>query len=351
MELHGRRAMKGAGRVGLAGCLVAGAVGLGVPAAEAAPAPGWRVVKKVSAKGEFQSVAAVSAKRAWAVLSAPMDGNGAAALLRWNGKKWSKQKLPASYSRYALGGVEATSANNVWLYGVGKGHKPFLARWNGKTWKKVPAPLKPYQKVTSLLVRGPKNVWFFTHEGGAGHYNGTKWRTYKLDMEPVDSAAHGGTVWVAGYEPEQRLPRIAVWKGGKWTYAALPNGETAGFVSGITALGPKKVRAVGDDGSRGALYSWDGGKWKVTRAPGTSLRSVVPDGSGGLWASSRKGGVYRYKGGKWTRASIKGGGKSKHPLVLVDLARIPGTKASVWAVGGHYGGRYFTDDLIFKYGK
>ncbi|HEX2316148.1 MAG TPA: hypothetical protein VHJ17_20570 [Thermomonospora sp.] len=328
-------------------------MGLFVPPAGAAE-PGWRVTHRFAGRLNVVSVAATSPKDAWAVMTA-RSGGGGSALLRWNGKTWARQKLPSAYAQASLRKVEATSPTNVWLYGEGRNHRGLLARWDGRAWKTVSAPTIAGIPLGSLLVRGPKNVWCFFVDGRAAHYDGTRWRTRYSGVAAYDSAASGGTVWVVGSDIEGVRPRIAVWNNGAWKEVYKP--DLRGLASGVTIAAAGRPRAVGylrtsDDSWQSVLYSWDGKAWRVVRGPrGPLFDKVALDGSGGLWATSWAGGVYRHTGGTWRRAPIKGAGPGTSPLHLVDLTRIPGTRSSVWAVGGHQGSKFITDALVFKHGR
>lgn len=98
------------------------------------------------------SVAASSASNLW-MFNAKLGGLAPAAL-RWNGKAWRLQKLPAWVIRrspnlayYAQAAV--FGPNSVWVFGIGAGgnvnSSHLAARYNGHTWIKVPLPAEPLQ--------------------------------------------------------------------------------------------------------------------------------------------------------------------------------------------------------------
>jgi len=86
-------------------------------------------------------VAAVSARRAWAV---GLTGEGTSLtktlILRWNGTTWKKVPAPAPRASSGLSGVAATSAGRAWAVGFTtnrsrEGSRTLILRWNGRAWK------------------------------------------------------------------------------------------------------------------------------------------------------------------------------------------------------------------------
>jgi hypothetical protein len=86
-------------------------------------------------------VAAVSARRAWAV---GLTGQGTSLtktlILGWNGTAWKKVPSPAPRASSGLYGVAATSAGRAWAVGSTtnssrKRSRTLSLRWNGRAWK------------------------------------------------------------------------------------------------------------------------------------------------------------------------------------------------------------------------
>lgn len=320
-------------------------------------APGWRVTRNVEMRigggtANFDGATAVSPVLAWSVLGHAM-GAGGMILLRWDGAGWRRVALPRSLADSSLSDIDATSRTNLWLAGQNaQMTRSFLARWDGKDWKTRLIPAG--DSVERLLVRGAGDVWYFTLKGTAGHYDGEKWHTYRLGFTAFSAAVAGGKVWVVGGDTDAGTPRASVWNGRKWKATHVPGSE--GTMYGVAASGGR-VWTAGMVGGYPALLRWNGKAWKKAASPSIAVRELAPDGSGGLWASSwpaypaRDSGLYRFVKGHWSRAVVKGLPKSGHPLAVNSLVRIPGTRSSLWAVGGHDNGKTDDDALIMKYGS
>jgi erythromycin esterase-like protein len=107
----------------------------------------WKVVPSPhpAVKGfkfsQLFSVAAVSAKHAWAVGSYPHHGGFRTLIERWNGKRWKQVPSPNPAGYYnELSGVAAVSANDAWAVGAyrhGSGpDQTLVEHWNGKAWSR-----------------------------------------------------------------------------------------------------------------------------------------------------------------------------------------------------------------------
>ncbi len=337
-----------------AGVLVAVAV---LSGGAAGATPRWRVTENVKLTldgglANFDGVTAVSPRLAWAALGHGM-GAGGVILLRWDGARWQRQELPADVASSTVSDLGASSGTNLWVSGENaQMTQAYLARWDGKSWmtKLLPAG----DSVERLLVRGAKDVWYFTLKGRAGHYDGAKWRTYNLGFTAFSAIGNRKKVWAAGGDMNSGKPRVSIWDGSKWKKTRVPGSE--GTVYGV-ACSAGRVWASGIVSGSPVLLRWNGKLWKKEKAPGVAVKELVPDGSGGLWASSwpvhpsANSGIYRFKKGRWTRSAIKGLPESKHPLAVQHLVRIPDTKASLWAVGGHDDGKTDIDALVMKYGS
>ncbi|GAA2724072.1 hypothetical protein [Actinocorallia aurantiaca] len=325
-----------------------------LPASEAVATPRWRVAEKVTLEidgglANFDGLTAVSPKLAWSVLGHGMGAAGTV-LLRWDGTRWNRQELPEDLARSSVSDLGASSGGNLWLAGQNEDMtRSHLAHWDGRGWETKPLP--EGDSVERILVRGVKDVWYFTLKGRAGHYDGRKWRTYKMGFTAFSAVGSGRKVWAVGGHTETGTPHASVWNGKKWK-ATRVSGE--GALYGVTSSAGR-VWSAGMVSGRSALLRWNGKAWKKAKAPRIAVKDLVPDGSGGLWASSwpadpaGQSGIYRFKKGRWAQASIKGMPGSKNPLAVNRMVRVPGTKTSLWAVGGHDDGRTDTDALIMRY--
>lgn len=322
---------------------------------DAEATPRWRVTENVDLRiggglANFDGLAAVSPKLAWSVLGHGM-GAGGAVLLRWNGAKWAEQELPWNLAHSSVSDLGASSGTNLWMAGQNEAMtRAYVARWNGERWTAKELP--EGDTVERLLVRGAKDVWYFTLKGRAGHFDGRKWRVYNVGFTAFSAVAAGAKVWAVGGNTDSGTPRASVWNGRKWKGTRIA-GE--GTMYGVTASAGR-VWTAGMISGHATLLRWNGKVWKKAKSPHVAVKDLVPDGSGGLWASSWPGqpshsGIYHFKKGRWARASIKGAPSSRYPLAVNRLVRIPRTKTSLWAVGGHDNGKTDTSALIMKCGS
>jgi hypothetical protein len=94
-----------------------------------------------------QSVAATSARNAWAVGYSEQALKGSKTMvLHWNGKAWKQVPSPNPFCATcdSLYGVAASSAHNAWAVGtVNAGGEVVILRWNGKAWKASPSAALP----------------------------------------------------------------------------------------------------------------------------------------------------------------------------------------------------------------
>ncbi|WP_157964018.1 ligand-binding sensor domain-containing protein [Actinocorallia populi] len=327
-----------------------------VLAGDAGATPRWRVTENVKQRidgglANFDALTAVSPKLAWSVLGHGM-GAGGAALLRWDGTRWNRQEIPEGIANSSVSDLGASSRTNLWLAGQNEEMtRSYVAHWDGRAWG---ARLLPEgDTVERLLVRGAKDVWYFTLKGKAGHYDGKRWRVHDMGFTAFSAVASGAKVWAVGGDTDSGIPRASVWNGRKWKSTRVP-GE--GTLYGVTSSAGR-IWTAGMVSGSSTLLRWNGKAWKKMKSPHAAVKDLVPDGSGGLWASSWPGhpasqsGIYHFKKGRWSQASIKGVPDSKHPLAVNRLVRIPRTKASLWAVGGHDNGETDTTALIMKCGS
>ena len=331
--------------------------------AQTARTPGWRVVATIGPDNEAVTgtVSAGSATDAWSVWT----GTAFTAVERLEGTRWSRVPLPAALTGYARSAVAfgGDSATDFWLFNSRSPTR--VLRFDGAKWTLQPIPGWVLQRPSggggpsvSAAVFGPDDVWVFGLDAGAyaAHYDGRGWAKVRLPAAPDEVSAvspddiwalHGNVAWY--------------WNGGKWTAHKIPNG---GREPARELRQPQRHRAEERlgvaDRPRPRLrpaevdqLHWNGTSWRRagTGTPADLIDSVVPDGSGGLWATGvdiNPGGFNRFyhlTGGRWNEVSPPSGIWDQQPE---SLTWIPGTR-SVWGTAtgltgkGNYG-------VIIKYG-
>jgi hypothetical protein len=327
-----------------------------------AKAPGWRVVATVGPDDEAVTgtVSADSATGAWSVWT----GTDFTAVERLKGTRWSRVPLPATLTAYARSAVAfgGDSATDFWLFNSRSA--THVLRFAGARWTLQQIPSWVLQRQSgggglsvSAAVFGPDNVWVFglRADAYAAHYDGRGWAMVRLPAVPDEVSAvsaddiwalHGNVAWN--------------WNGENWTASRIPEaaGRAPESFDHLSAIGAgsawvwRNVVVPGRPTEVDQLH-WNGTSWRQAGAgaPADVIDSVVPDGSGGLWATGvdlSPGGFNRFyhlAGGRWKEASPPSGIRDQQPE---SLTPIPGTH-SVWgtATGRTSKGSY---GVIIKYG-
>ena len=107
----------------------------------------WRRVASPSpGRGsELNAVSATSASNAWAVGYTETGSSDQTLILHWNGRRWTRVASPSMGREVLLNGVTATSARNAWAVGVsiarsGGAEQSLILRWNGRRWSREASP-------------------------------------------------------------------------------------------------------------------------------------------------------------------------------------------------------------------
>jgi hypothetical protein len=322
---------------------------------------GWRVIATVGPYNENVSgtLTAHSTKDAWSVWT----GTHLTSVDRLVGTKWTRVPLPAKLTSYVRSAVafDGDSATDFWLF---DSYRTSAAlRFTGGRWalQQIPAwvlqrpPVGGRSGVTATVF-GPDNVWVFTldTDAYAAHYNGRGWTKVRLPAVPDEVsvvspddiwALHGNVAWH--------------WNGKTWTAIKIPkaSGNPPEGFTNLTVTGPKSAwvwRTIFAPipPTEAAVLFWNGTSWRrVAGTPADIIDSVVPDGSGGLWATGvdiNPGGFnlfYHLTRGHWTEVNPPTGMWDQQPE---NLTWIPGTR-SLWGTAtglsnkGNYG-------VLIKYG-
>jgi hypothetical protein len=236
--------------------------------------PAWDVVSspQLSDLTTLQSVTTITSNDVWAVGSYAPTGQGGSRtqIMHWDGTAWTVVPGPnLGASNNALNSVAAVTSTDVWAVGFyfpNTVAQTLILHWNGASWSRIPSP----------------NV-------GSGHNT----------LSGV--AAHASNdVWAVGdYNYPASRPLILHWDGTAWAAVPGPTLTSYSVLSGITALSPTNVWAVGylDSGSHNyhtLIMHWDGSEWSVTPSPNpgvdenslASISAVTPDD---IWAVGRYG--------------------------------------------------------------
>jgi hypothetical protein len=258
----------------------------------------WMIVSSPSVPGATLSgVAAVSADDIWAVGNSE-DTNFVRSTLaeHWNGSGWSVVSTPNTSAQFgsALSAVTTLATNNVWAVGYSfgsNGDTTLIEQWNGISWTRIASPNPATSDaLNSVAAVSAGDIWAV---GGQGpnqvdetslieHWNGTAW---SVVSNPGTSPLSGVTalapnnVWaVGGTAGSSGSAEILHWNGTQWSVvpSARPiYGDTL-RLSAVTAISANDIWAVGidfyttgegDTTNRSLAEHWNGSTWSIAGAP------------------------------------------------------------------------------------
>lgn len=313
-------------------------------AAWAAPTPRWQAFY-TSPHGptDLTGITSIGPKNAWA----SGDDSAGLYLVHWNGSRWRPVTVPdgRGFSPQP-GGIQVTSANNVWVFGTTRRGQPEALVSDGHSWHLVPLP------TDFATVLSSSDVWGIGAGGGCTggshpmctssvwHWHDGTITSYPLAGEGAAVAGVGKHVWILSQTdikdsegPHQSsvaalysadvtgLHRIPG-PGGRMGYfpqlAAGPRGELCVLAPGIGAHG------------RSAVDNWNGRRWARHAVPNAA---DIYFGSWGFTSDDHRGawlGPYvHWTGSRWISTDPHG---PTQAFELMYVAPIPGS-ASAWAVG------------------
>jgi len=236
--------------------------------------PLWRVIAgpKVGDYSELASMAAASAKDAWAVGYSGNNGEYPTALiLHWDGVQWSVATVPESANIARLNGVAVAAADDIWAVGETSGNHAVTAKilhWDGARWEEVS----------------------FSGAGGSyQHLNGV------TALSAHEAWAVGSVAW-DDTAPVETM--VLHWDGASWVRLPSPGSSDAQlFAVSATGPGSADVWAVGelserDTASHQALIErWDGSSrsWRMAQhidneSGPNRLRGVLAVSGSDIWA-------------------------------------------------------------------
>ena len=280
----------------------------------------WCVVSSPNRVGGgtiLDGVAASSASDAWAVGSFVVNIQGLSQPLieHWNGSRWSIVPSPnigGAGVHSSLNGITAFSANDIWAVGWREvpnlPSKTLIEHWNGTRWSIVaspnPGPADNPSQLRAITVNSANDVWAVgsadsvTEETLIEHWNGIRWSIVS-NPNPARAgsrflgvtAISANDVWAVGVSfPYTRATQVSVtrtliehWNGIRWSIVASPSpGSTDNLLSGVTAISPSNIWAVGGSsnsrpGSTGQtlIEHWNGIRWSIVASPSPGPDSTL----------------------------------------------------------------------------
>ncbi|MDA8322317.1 MAG: hypothetical protein M0030_21255 [Actinomycetota bacterium] len=238
--------------------------------------------------GILKAVAATSARNAWAVgnVATIGGGTGVALILHWNGRAWTRARLPARLAREdgAVTGVAATSAANAWVVTnslFGGGSLPPILHWNGRQWAKVPSPdLGMSYGLSAVAATSARDIFAvgytprFSARSLLLHWNGRRWacafavQTVRSKVPGVTlnsvSASSPGNAWAVGSYFGSADRAVALhWNGRAWRQVRTRQPGQSDALQGVAVV-PRSgaAWAVGTTVSRTLMSHWNGTAWQ-----------------------------------------------------------------------------------------
>jgi hypothetical protein len=342
----------------------------GLPAAQAASSPGWRVAHDIkTANTALEDIVATSPTSAWATGGTSTQ---TPVVYRWQHGRWRAIARPGPTGSFA-GNVSATSDSNVW---VTLENESAVDHWDGHRWIRKSFAAAQQILVGPVITPARRDAWVLTEnsatkKAAAEHYNGRTWTAKPLPIEGDSgsyadsiSSSSAANIWAWAYDSAHSDWAMLHYNGSAWRVVRLPAHLAP---SGVTLLGEQVVAESrsdvwatvdADSGSSPGpviLLHWNGHQWRKAtgRLPAAALVGpIASDGHGGLWlVSQTKTSEYfeHYRAGTWTRQrlpAVPGGAVS-----MTALALIPGTR-SVWGTGT-FGPEFeaTAGAVILKYGS
>jgi hypothetical protein len=339
----------------------------------------WRLARTFSARGHdvvLAGIDAVGPADAWVAGTIDRQGLTLRALIgHWNGSAWARAAVPptlaARFRGAVLGGIGASSSRNVWAFSTAGTY----LRLAGNRWQFGRVPRRVVTRkdfVGSTEVLSPTNVWVFgIHVIGsiyslkfvpfAARFDGRCWHAVQVrgvgNMGPV-SVVSPASIWaLTGVDlPAIGLPdhpKVVRWNGSSWRPMAVqPRLTRNATLTGILAYSSRDVWLGGSvpnhkSGTSELALHWNGTSWATVSPPARAsaadefLTSLVPDGSGGLWAVAEAipgpARFWHYTNGAWAPPVAV-----RSDWLYPALAAVPGSQ-SVWAIAASPG---FTRGLI-----
>ena len=337
----------------------------------------WRLARVFSVPGNppgrsvlLSNIDAVGPADAWVVGAIQNEGNTVRALVgHWNGSTWARADVPPAVAARFHGAlsvlIAASSSRNVWAFTTAGAYLRLTGnRWQFGRVPKLVVTSKDF--LESAEVLSPRNVWVFGfHVIGsiykfhfvpfAARFDGHSWHAVQVrgvgGMSPV-SVISPANMWAltGAVVPAIGLPNhpeVVHWNGRTWRPMAvqprLPRGAT---LTGMLAYSRRDVWLGGSvpnrkSGTSELAVHWNGKSWTTVGPPARPsdadeyLTSLVPDGSGGLWAVAEAlpgpARFWHYAHGGWAPpVAVESG------WLYPALAAVPGS-TSMWAVAASPG--------------
>jgi hypothetical protein len=264
-------------------------------------------------RGVLFDVLAISSDDVWAIGDTDPVGFGAAVVIHWNGKHWSRVPVPLP-KVYALQALSA-AGRSIWVLAYDQ-HGTVTLRRTAHRWQVIRAsPSRGYD----IAIVSPRDGWivgdaYDTH--GVDHsfvrrWNGRKWTTVRVPSTVRGhlsehegeilwsvAAAKANDVWAVGYADSSGFTGFydLRWNGARWRLARNPGGKA--FRNAINSYTGAEVSIAVSHGGEAWLVAggdaaghYNGRNWASIPDParGVDLHAVSTSSAGTAWAVGDRG--------------------------------------------------------------
>ena len=245
-------------------------------------------------------------------------------ILHYNGQSWSKIDSDVSHTLWDVWG---SSGNDIFVVGsVG-----VILHYDGNTWSEMMN--EPTYYFLSVWGSSASSVYASDYNGKILHYDGVVWTEMQSNLQADETKDFWGTsgsdVYVVGGMFEGSISRF---DGNSWSKVFSPasplHSVWGSSETNIFAVGGHENASMGNGGSSGIIFHYDGIAWvkvKNLLGSGKCLKGVWGSSGNDIFAVGESGTIVHYDGSNWQEMSSG---------TTENISSIWGTSANnVYAVG------------------
>lgn len=298
----------------------------------------WTSTTRGSPSNTIMGAFALGPKNIWAVGLSSTS-------LHYDGTSWAASTIGPIGT--ALNAVWAADANTIFAVGGGG----TILRYDGTSFKTVSSGF--VNRVVAMWGTSERDVWAFTDDKNARHFDGTSWTSTPLGANIYSVTGTGPTDIWAGSDGG----RVFRYDGTSWT--PISTRDAAATITGIYIAAPDRVVLAGTS----SIQFWDGARYITSLTPSYEPHAVWGTGPNNIWVgASGACTVYRYDGASWSSSQISAcsgtiigiHGTSASDVYFVSessaqIFRWDGTRYNTLSIGSAYGktGIYATTTRMF----
>jgi len=242
----------------------------------------WDQVR-MAASSRVNRVLALSPTNAWAV--GQNTNETLSQIQHFNGSSWSVIASPHFAGGEHLNSLKAVSASSIFAVGSSfdkrKNRKPLVEHFDGTSWSVVSVPSIPDGELFDISGISSTDIWAIGTVFAVGHpaitihFDGQQWTRVPAPAAGLVSVAaiSAKNVWAVG-TLESGGAVIEHWNGRAWKIVPSVPTALGSFPSGISAISPTDIWAVGCDqcgdfsnGRPALVEHWDGTNWTIVTTP------------------------------------------------------------------------------------